>query len=256
MDILKYFRETKKDDIIRLTLDEAERDNLLNSLPEEFSLCYISKRKLSTLARQNRISEQEYFDTYCLPQIPGAGNIRSGDFGEMLCFYLVKDIAKSNGSNLEGPRKWRWKADKNKATQGADVVLFHRAEKQPSVNDRIEVIESKMKATGGRSRPISSAIIGSKEDKVKRLTKTLNWFDAKLAEEGKPCIREALERYRYPDIHGKYERVFHAIAIIDDSLVEAELEEDYEEPEDIVVRVLSMAQLKKAYERTYNSMKA
>ncbi|NHE59940.1 Hachiman antiphage defense system protein HamA, partial [Cyclobacterium plantarum] len=168
---------------------------------------------------------------------------------------LLKNKGQQDGIWFVGPRKWRWKGDKNKPCHGSDVVVFHRHEHTPSDNDRIEVVESKMKATASNSAPIQNAINGALDDKTKRLAKTLNWIHDRLATDGKPRLREAINRYRFLDENPTYHKKFHAIAIIDHDLVEDEIAKETQKDDDeIEVSVISMRELKSAYEETYNAM--
>mgnify|MGYP000232871270 CR=1 FL=1 len=255
MNLLQYFEETTEDGSVRFTLNEEERQEFLDSLPNDFSLNYISKSELQKKALANEMSERDFFEQFKIPEIPAYANVRSGDFGEMMCFILVKNRGHKNGLRLAGPRKWRWKADKNKPCHGSDVVLFHRHEHKPSDKDCIEAVESKMKATASNSTPIKNAIIGAVDDKVKRLAKTLNWTHERLAIDGKPRLREAINRYRFMDVNPTYQKKFHAIAIIDDEFVRDEIAKDRNiDDVDIEVTIVSMKSLKNAYENFYEEL--
>lgn len=253
--MIQYFEETPQGEVVRLTLNEDDRQEFLNGLPNDFCLSYVSKKKLEGLAGANEVSKREYFESFLIPETPAYANIRSGDFGEMLCFMLLKSKADQNGVWLVGPRKWRWKSDKNKACHGSDVVLFHRHQRQPSAEDGVAVVESKMKAVAGASSPIQKAVDGAIDDKTKRLAKTLNWLNDRLAAEEKPRLREALNRYRFTDENPTYFKKFHAISIIDDSLLDDEVAKELDlDGHDIEVLVVSMNNLKEAYEVTYEAM--
>lgn len=255
MNVLRYFNEVAGEALVRFTLNEEERQDFLDSLPEDFYINYISKNDLEIQAQANELAASEFFSQFKLPEIPEYANIRSGDFGEMLCFLLLKNKGAEKGVWLVGPRKWRWKGDKNKACQGSDVVMFHRHGHTPSNNDGIETVESKMKSTASNATPIQNAINGALDDKIKRLAKTLNWIHDRLATEGKPRLRTAINRYRFLDEHPTYYKKFHAIAIIDDDLVENEIAKEVDIYDDeIEVSVISMRNLKSAYETTFQAM--
>ncbi len=254
MNLLQYFEEAAEDELVRFTLNEEERKEFLDRLPKDFCLNYIRKSELEQKALANEMSKRDFFEQFKIPEIPAYANVRSGDFGEMICFILVKNRGNQRGLRLVGPRKWRWKADKNKPCHGSDVVLFHRHEREPSVKDCVEAVEAKMKATAGNSTPIQSAIFGAVDDKVKRLAKTLNWTHDMLAKEGKPRLREAINRYRFIDENPTYQKKFHAIAIIDDEFLQAEIAKDRKLNDDIEVTIFSMKSLKTAYETFYDQM--
>jgi len=254
MDVLKYFNETVERALMRFTLNEVEREDFLNSLTEEFCINYISKSELENQAKANEMSKSDFFNQFIIPEIPEYANVRSGDFGEMLCFILLRNKGHNKGVWLVGPRKWRWKSDKNKACHGSDVVMFHRKDHKPSSDDGIEVIESKMKSVASKTSPIQNAINGAVEDKVKRLAKTLNWVHDKLATEKKPRLREAINRYRFLDEYPTYSKKFHAVALIDNKLVEDEMIKEVVKDEDIEVSIVSMQDLKSAYEQTFSAI--
>jgi len=256
MNLLQYFNMEEKDGLARLTLDEEDRQEFLDSLPEDFYLAYITKSELEKKARANKMSVSDFFEQFIIPEIPDYANVRSGDFGEMLCFFLMKNRGHKKGLRLDGPRKWRWKGDKNKACHGSDVVLFHRHDHKPTNEDRLEVVESKMKSCRNNGyHPIQNAFNGAVEDKVKRLAKTLNWIHDRLAKDGKPRLREAINRYRFVDENPTYQKKYHAIAIIDDELVEDEIAKERNLVDDeIEITVVSMKELKSAYETTYEAM--
>ena len=255
MNVLRYFNEVAEEALVRFTLNEDERQEFLNSLPEDFYIKYKKKRELKNLAQANELSPHDFFNQFKIPEIPEYANIRSGDFGEMLCFALLKNKGEENGVWLVGPRKWRWKGDKNKACHGSDVVMFHRHGHTPSDEDGIEAVESKMKSVVGNGAPIQNAINGAIDDKIKRLAKTLNWIHDRLATEGKPRLRDAINRYRFLDKNPTYYKKFHAVAIIDDGLVEDEIAKDVQLSDDeIEVSVISMQNLKGAYEATFSAI--
>jgi hypothetical protein len=254
MDVLKYFNEAVDGALVRFTLKESEKQDFLDSLPEDFCINYISKSELERQSTANGLSKRDFFEQFKIPEIPEYANVRSGDFGEMLCFILLKNKGRDRGVCLVGPRKWRWKNDKNKACQGSDVVMFHRQNHTPTDADGIEVVESKMKSTSSNSSPIQNAINGAIDDKVKRLAKTLNWIHERLATEGKPRLRKAINRYRFLDENPSYYKKFHAIAIIDDNLVQNEIAKEIIHEDEIEVSVISMKELKSIYEKTYSAM--
>lgn len=255
MNVLRYFNEVAQGALVRFTLNEDERQDFLDNLPEDFYINYISKSELESQAKANELSLHDFFNQFKIPEIPEYANIRSGDFGEMLCFLLLKNKGQEKGVWLVGPRKWRWKGDKNKACHGSDVVVFNRHGHTPSDKDGIEAVESKMKSVASNGSPIQNAINGAKDDKIKRLAKTLNWIHDRLATEGKPRLREAINRYRFLDKNPTYNKKFHAIAIVDGELVEDEIAKELHLSDDeIEVSVISMRNLKGAYEDTFRAI--
>jgi hypothetical protein len=88
-------------------------------------------------SRQSEISER----------IPNDPTIMSGEFGELLLYYVLPE-AYCQGSNVFNPPKWKWKFDKNKALQYTDIVILNQFDsKNPSTNDYIIAVEAKARAT-------------------------------------------------------------------------------------------------------------
>ena len=86
IDLLRHFDRDNEPDYVIYRLKSTERDTLLAKLPVEFRDCYISDQSLTDLAGKMQISKSEFLEKYCLPDIP---NLISGDFGEILSFFLV-----------------------------------------------------------------------------------------------------------------------------------------------------------------------
>ncbi|NHE57203.1 hypothetical protein [Cyclobacterium plantarum] len=89
MSVLRYFNEIAEGALVRFILNEDERQDFLDSLPEDFCINYISKNDLEKQAKANDLSIRNFFDQFKIPEIPEYANVRSGDFGEMLCFILL-----------------------------------------------------------------------------------------------------------------------------------------------------------------------
>lgn len=247
MEILKYFERTDTDDIHIYRIKRAEYDDFISELTDEFRLSYISDEELAELSTKSKISKSDFLEKYILPD---KGNIKSGDFGEILSFHTVIENYKNKGIELKGPFKWRWK-DRNKAAQYSDAVLFCT---RGEGNDLIVAIESKMKATASKSHRIQDAINGSEDDRLTRLTKTLFWLEEKYARLGDHESRILTERFAYPSKYGAYDKIFKAIAIVDKTFEDNELEREFNKNDDIIVVLFSINDLKNAYEQTRLNM--
>src|SRR5690606_25188 len=164
MELLKHFDESNKTTLV-LALKDCDWREFRDKLPEEYLDCYITSEDL-----QHRIKVFASTKEKELAEIlPTEGNIRSGDFGEMLSYFLFKERHKREKVN--GPKKWRWKQEKNVAAPYTDVILFAIKDiKNPSGDDLILAVESKMKSVKNDSYdPIQNAINGAEKDYVSRI---------------------------------------------------------------------------------------
>lgn len=231
------------------SLKEDDLGDFLNKLPEEFRLCYITDEELNDLSKKNGESKDDILRKYILPDV---GNIMSGDFGEMLSYFMVIDKYNKEGLIIEGPRKWRWKPARNKPAPYSDAVLFHFHNKnKSSIKDKMISIESKMKATESDRHRIQDAIDGAQEDRNSKAVKTLDWLYEKYGRCGRKKEQQELQRFRKPSEFGSYEKICKAIAIIDNELLSDELKKEVVLDDDIKVLVITSKNLKDIYQSTY-----
>ena len=125
----------------------------------------------------------------------------------------------------------------------------------------IVVAETKAKATSSANNPILSAVDGIKKDYVSRLAKTLVWLKERyILTEPNSAKIEYLDRFinSQDEQYGEYTKHFKAIAVVDASFLDNELSVTIEEPKighNFEIIVISIDELKKAYETTYGKMK-
>lgn len=252
LDILKHFDKSAVNGFTLYKLKDSEWQDFLDKLPNDFRVCYVSDKKLNKLSTILGITQKDFLEQYILPE---KGNIKSGDFGEIFSYYVVLENFRNKGLTFFGPMKWRWK-DKEKAAQYADAILFHIADDTKyTKDDQLVTIESKMKAANPSGHRIQDAIDGAKEDKLTRMVKTLNWLEEKYAKKGKIDEVELTKRFKDPVLYGTYKKIHKAIAIIDNTFEKDELTKTINNPENIVVIVFSMKDLKKIYEETLENIK-
>ena len=79
-------------------------------------------------------------------RLPAPGDVMSGDFGEILTFYLACQIWSPNVNVF--PMKWRFKDKKKAPSNYTDVILFELSDyTQPSSNDALITYEVKTRAS-------------------------------------------------------------------------------------------------------------
>lgn len=247
MELLSHF-VAEKDEYLILKLKHEEIKKFADKLPPNFRNCYIKKAKIKESIEELGLEYKEILDSY----IPEQGNIKSGEFGEILSYFLLKE--KYLPKKLSGPKKWLWKDDKNKAVQKTDVILFNKG-KTPTKDDLVVAAEIKSKATNQRKNdPITNAVIGAHDDYIQRLAITLNWLNDKYIKEVNKTNIRYLDRFRNPVKYGEFATHFKAVAVIDEALLQDELirERDFEYfDENLEVIVVSIKNLKNTYEDTY-----
>jgi hypothetical protein len=232
-------------------LKEAEREDFLRCLPTEFRLCYIEDSDLSATAATNGISLSECLEKYVLPDV---GNIKSGDFGEILSYFVVIENAEKSGFNLVGPKKWQWK-ERNKAAPYSDCILFYLPNVRNFSDDDLALtVESKMKATKSKEHRIQLAVNGACDDRLSRMAKTLNWLVEKYARLGDMEQKAVAERFKDPATFGPYKKKYKAIALLDSTFENGELDLPVENLDGISVIVFSLKDLKDIYENTRTSV--
>jgi len=254
MSILSYFDHVNNGCFI-LKLQPKERDAFLSKLPNKYRKCYITDQKIEELlSRHNgNISAKKIIQS----KIPDPGSVMAGDFGEITAYFILK--GKYLPIKLFGPKKWRWKNDRNKALLFTDVIMFDRND-TPSEKDLVVLAEVKTKSTKRTKNPIQQAIEGVQKDYVSRFARTLIWLKDIYTSVAPNAARiEYLDRFinSQEDKYGKYTKHFKAVAIIDSSFLDNDLEENIEDLEiedDFEVIVISIDDLKTAYESTYKTM--
>lgn len=220
MNLLEHFI-AKNELYTILELNNEEIDDFVKKLPEKFRKCYISDEELKN--RKDNLGKQtnEILQNY----IPDPGHIMSGEFGEILSYHLLKEKCCTE-LRIEGPKKWRWKEDRNKPCPKTDVILFAKNE-EDSKKDMLISAESKAKATKNKTYdPIQNAINGARKDSLQRLSESLVWLKERMVKENNKAGLEYIERFRNPLEYGTYKKHFKAIAIIDSDFLESELNRD------------------------------
>lgn len=211
--------------------------------------CYIGDRALAEAQARTGWSVSDLIRS----RLPDPGSVMAGDFGEILA--AIFQFADGAGALLE-PKKWRLKQDRRHPAPYTDIVQLHLPEwPRASNRDAVLAAEVKTKATNGASAPIVSAIDGAARDRDDRLTKTLVWLRERSLFEDLGTVRtEHLERFISDLDQPAYDRRFRAVAVISAELADAEiLDAPADPPGDIGLVVLSVPDLKQAYEGVYQA---
>jgi hypothetical protein len=261
MELLKHFKEEHKDFVL-LYLKDDEWEEFLYKLPIEYRKSYITDSDLERRVKNFSTSPQIELSEI----LPTEGNIKSGDFGEILTYFLLTERHKNQ--NVNGPRKWRWKQEKNVPAPYTDVILFSIKSGKPSINDLLISAESKMKSTINKDyHPIQNAIDGAEKDYVSRIANSLSWLRKKHKDEslkeGAPVERlksyvDSIERFIKSETLGEYTKQLKAVAFVDKSFLTNEIMKEVSLPSVtgilLEVIVVSIKDLKTAYEKVFEEM--
>jgi len=246
MDLLTYFNFEKTDRFFIYRLKPENKEDFLNEITSEFRRCYITDEKLRKKAKKNQMLASKFLEEAILPS---EGNIKSGDFGEMLSYFFIIEHYTLKDIILFAPRKWLWKEDRNKASPYSDAVGFYREnEINPSENDFVVCVESKMKATESYVHRIQEAIDGANKDRTSRLAKTLYWLKEQYTRKGYPEKKKYIERFSDPVGKKIYKKIFKAYTILDKTFENFEFSQSIGKYEGISIIVITMENLKEIYE--------
>ncbi len=261
MELLKYFNASKGQ-FDFLTLKDEKWTEFVTILPSGFRDCYIQEEELQHRMKTFSSSKENEFSEI----LPTLGNIKSGDFGEILSYFLIKERYKKQ--KIDGPQKWRWKQEKNVAAPYSDVILFTKKIEKPSKDDLLISVESKMKATLKKKyHPIQKAIDGAEKDYVSRMAHSLSWLRKKYKEESLKVnapveqLKEyvaILERFIKSEIFGEYKKYIKAVAIVDKSFLSDEVKKKIAMPSlsgtDLEIMIVSIKDLKRTYETIFTNI--
>ena len=214
MNIDKYFTlditTYAANSISIYNFDDSLVNQFINDCLIPFRQAYISDHELAdNIAHMGSSRADEIASV-----LPAKPYLKSGDFGEILSFYLVSHI--HSDANIK-PLKWRWKEYKDSPCHLTDVVLLKCLDYEaPSTDDYLVSVESKSMATAppkATSCSINDAIIGAVKDNTSRFSKTITYLMAKYKKERD--FESAKFAQRFSDsITVPYQKHINAIAII------------------------------------------
>jgi len=186
--------------------------------------------------------------------LPSPGATMAGDFGEILTYFYQGTTVLPNAAI--GLKKWRLKQDRTKPAPYSDVVHLVLPDwPNPSTKDAVLCSEVKTKSTSAPSSPIESSIEDCDKDRTSRLTKTLLWLrDRAVTGSAEGASYQQLNRFI--DCAGLpvAGRQFHAVSVICESLVKAELASvPGKASPNYTLVVISVPNLKTTYEAVFKA---
>lgn len=210
-------------------------------------------------------------------RLPEKGKVMSGDFGEILTFYLASQIWSPTANVL--PMKWRFKDKKTEASHYTDIMLFElKDESNPSIDDALYTYEVKTRATdltntvypihkkmafftykdGKAKCTFIEAVFDANKDAVERAAETIPYLLTRCEDLGLTELHDKINRFSNP-VNKTYRKEYNAVAVIDSSTLPEQMKRF---PADLLsshpnvgrVFCVPMDNLKEIYEKIYEEM--
>lgn len=248
-----WFEHQQDQPFVLVRLNAHQATELANSIAIPMRRCYITDQSLVTRAAQTGLLQAEILAS----KLPDPGSTMAGDFGEVLCYFYQS--TKELPAFAIGPKKWRLKQDRTKPAPRSDVVHFLMPDRpNASAEDAVLCCEVKLKSTAGTSTPIASAIEDCEKDRTSRLADTLVWLRERATTEDLGDVDiPLLDRFIHMIDHPPASKRFHAVAVICESLVAAELlAAPVNQNTNFTLVVIVVPNLKQTYEAVYAATRA
>lgn len=247
-------KENKNVKIFKLL--EASKEDFLNKIPKNIRECLISKKNLEEKLKklEAECNLEEIINEY----IPDEPSTMSGDFGEILSFFLIKDYYSDQKKDLIGFIKWRHKIDKNKPLNYTDLVFFHMKGSEPSKKDFIIFGEVKTNSTNKKSNTLQDALNDNNKDYLTRNSKTLIWMRELAIRKSNKKALNYLNRFIKAVENVEYEKKFKSISVIDKDFLEYEISNEIDISKIEVnseLILISVEELQNIYREAYIKIK-
>ena len=239
-----------------------------------FREAYIGEDKLTHIVSQFPTTRKEAISR----RLPEKGMVMSGDFGEILSFYLACQTWAPAANVL--PMKWRFRDSKKDASKYTDIILFSLQDPDnPSPSDSMYTYEVKTCATGlGRSvykihkRPsyvnykdgklectILEAVFDANKDAVERAAETIPYLLTRCEDEDLYDLHKKIYRFRKA-AKTTYQKEYNAVAVVDSTTL---VEQIKRMPSDLLrmhpnvknVYCVPMDNLQNIYESIYSDIR-
>lgn len=239
-----------------------------------FREAYIEEDKLNHIVTKFPTTRKEAISR----RLPRKGSVMSGDFGEILSFYLACQTWKPEINVI--PMKWRFKDSKKDASKYTDVILFKLNDADnPSVDDAMFTFEVKTCANRlGNSvytthkRPsyinykdgklectILEAVFDANKDAVERAAETIPYLLTRCEDEDLCDLHKQIYRFRKAE-KTTYTKEYNAVAVVDSNTLAEQMKRM---PGDLLtmhpnvknVYCVPIVDLKSVYESIYAEMR-
>lgn len=235
------------------------KDELLDEFVTEFLLpfrrAYISDEELyAGVIEKVWVDKKEGISS----QIPTKVNLQSGEFSEILLFYLSHCL-RCQDANV-APLKWRWKENQDMPCHLTDIVLIKcDDEKNPKTADYLYFVESKGKAiapTKNADSVMNTAIDGAENDSVSRAGKTVTYLITKYSKDKEYDKARKVGRFK-DSVNVEYQRYSNAAIVVEKGSLDHHISKittdnlDKARRNNISLFAVPIENMKALYERMY-----
>lgn len=188
-----------------------------------FREAYIKEEKLIEIVNVYGTKRQQEIEE----RLPKTADVKAGDFGEILTYYLAKEVWHPDVNVC--PMKWRFKDKKDAASPYTDVIVFRSDPMGANPNDAMLSFEAKVRATapsgkydnhkGYKSEKekcvFIDAVMDADKDRVSRAAESIQYLLTRCKDLGLKVEYNQIYRYAEPYNTVTYQKLFSAVAIID-----------------------------------------
>lgn len=279
-DISNYFRLDATlypgSGLTFFVFDDSQKNSFINDCLLPFREAYISESKLTAIVNDYQTKREDEIKA----QLPDKGEVMSGDFGEILSFYLACQLWSPTVNVF--PMKWRFKDKKKAPSHYTDIMLFELQDPSnpsaASINDTMYSYEVKTRATKLGNQPykthvrkafktykdgrpestILEAVFYANKDAVERAAETIPYLELRCKEEGYKELYHQVHRFS-DAVTTTYRKEHNAVAIVDSDMLTEQMSRM---PGDLIaqhpnvknVYCLPIKELKALYEKVYDDM--
>ena len=262
LDISKYFDIDTATYADKGVVVYGFKDELLDEFVTEFLLpfrrAYISDEELDAgVIEEVWVDKKEGISN----QIPTKGNLQSGEFSEILLFYLSHCL-RCPDANV-APMKWRWKENQDMPCHLTDIVLIKcDDEKNPTTEDYLYFVESKGKAKAPSQNGdsvMNAAIDGAVNDSVSRAGKTVTYLITKYSKDKEYDKARKVGRFK-DSVNVEYQRYSNAAIVVEKGSLDHHVSKitadnlDRARRNNISLFAVPIEKMQALYERMYNEV--
>lgn len=258
---LTWFSHEMEEPYTLVRVSAADANGWVTALRDAVRRCYLSDEALRNRANELEPEIQGTFESrqaaVINSKLPERSATMAGDFGEILIYTY--QAAKALPRATIGPKKWKLKETRTKAAPHSDVVQFILPSwPMPSAQDEVLCAEVKLKSKVSPFNPIQVALEGCENDRISRLSKTLEWLKDRAIAENIGAVQLAhLNRFIHATDHPAAIKRFRAVAVICENLVNAELPNaPQQKPPDYELVVVAVPNLYAVYNAVFEAAKA
>lgn len=242
--------------IVIFDFNDAKSEEFIENYIIPFRQSYISDEDLDYEVN-NGINIRKDAIENKLPTLP---NLKSGEFGEILIFFLAS-IFICPDANI-APVKWQWKEHRDAPCHLTDIMFMKCTnDTMPQPTDYVCSIEVKAAATPicpkSKKSKMNDAIKDAYKDKESRIGKMIAYLTTKYAKERNARMAKLVKRFDdATTVH--FNRHINAAIVVEKDSISYHINNVLEEclaqaqKDRIALFAVPIKQLKQMYERLYS----